>query len=253
MDPRKRKARKFHCLLKQHPSHHQIHQRTFNHFYSLLSRQNPSRKWKIETDLYCKPTKKHQYLLHSSSHPYHTKKQSPTALLSVYDVLVQKMTSSIPARSTELERYLTKPGYKNNFVRSQISRAKSIPRNATLKENSPEIKQPDRGPFITSFNLALPNIYKVLRQKQPILHSTERLHEIFKETPVLAYRRSPNLRDLLVCAKLQNQQSPLNPTILLALSAAALNMDVSLAHTLIMKEQTTHLTTLGKCEKSNSK
>ena len=32
---------------------------------------------KIETDLYCKPIDKHQYLLHSSSHPYHTKKSIP--------------------------------------------------------------------------------------------------------------------------------------------------------------------------------
>ena len=81
-------------------------------------------------------------------------------------------------------------------MRSQISRAKSILR----KENSPEIKKPDRVPFITTYNPALPNIYKVLRQKQPILHSTERLHEM----PVVAYRRSPNLRVLLVRAKLQN-------------------------------------------------
>ena len=35
---------------------------------------------KIETDLYCKPTDKHQYLLHSSSHPYHTKKSIPYSL-----------------------------------------------------------------------------------------------------------------------------------------------------------------------------
>ena len=35
---------------------------------------------KIETDLYCKPTDKHQYLLHSSSHPYHTKKSLPYSL-----------------------------------------------------------------------------------------------------------------------------------------------------------------------------
>ena len=133
-------------------------------------------------------------------------------------------------------------------MKSQISRAKSIPRNDTLKENSPEIKKPDRVPFITTYNPALLNIHKVLRQKQPSLHSTERLHDIFKETPVVAYRRSPNLRDLLV-----RETSPLNPTILLALSAATQNMDVSLDHTLIMKEQTTHLTTLGKYEKSNSK
>ena len=112
-------------------------------------------------------------------------------------------------RSTELERYLTKRGYKNNFVKSQISRAKSIPRNDSLNENSPEIKKPDRVPFITTYNPSLPNIHKVLRQKQPILHSTERLHEIFKDTPT--YRRSRNLRELWVRAKLQNPATATQP------------------------------------------
>ena len=61
-----------------------------------------------------------------------------------------------------------------------------------------------RVPFITTYNPALPNIHKVLRQEQPILYSTERLHEIIIETPVVAYRCSPNLLDLLVRAKLKN-------------------------------------------------
>ena len=77
---------------------------------------------------------------------------------------------------------------------------------------------------------------------------------MFKEAPVVAYRRSPNLRDLYWFTRnFRTQEPPPNPTILLALSAATLNMDVSLAHTLTMKEQTTDLTTLGKYEKSNSK
>jgi len=42
------------------------------------------------------------------------------------------------------------------------------------------------------------------------------------------------------------QQTPLNPTILLALSAATPSTDASLAlHTLTMEEQATHLATLG--------
>ena len=147
---------------------------------------------KIETDLYCKPTDKHQYflVLHSSSHPYHTKKSIPTALR------LRRICSKdefFDTRSTELERYVTKRG---------------------LKENSPEIKKPDSVPFITTYNPALPNIHKVLRQKQPILHSTERLHDIFKETPVVAYRRSPNIRDLLVRAKLQNPGTAIQPFFL---------------------------------------
>ena len=35
---------------------------------------------KIKTDLYCEPTDKHQHLLHSSSHQYHTKKSIPYSL-----------------------------------------------------------------------------------------------------------------------------------------------------------------------------
>ena len=38
--------------------------------------------------------------------------------------------------SKELERYLTKRGYKHHFVKSQISRAKSIPRKDTKRTQS---------------------------------------------------------------------------------------------------------------------
>ena len=87
---------------------------------------------KIETDLYCKPTDKHQYLLHSSSHPYHTKKSIPYSLALRLRRICSK-DEFFDTRSSELERYLTKRGYKNNFVKSQISRAKSIPKNDTLR------------------------------------------------------------------------------------------------------------------------
>ena len=35
---------------------------------------------KIQIDLFCKPTDKHRYLLHSSSHPFHTKRSIPYSL-----------------------------------------------------------------------------------------------------------------------------------------------------------------------------
>ena len=46
-------------------------------------------------------------------------------------------------------------------------------------------------------------------QQQPILQSTERLRNMFKEVPVVASFRSPNRRDLLVRAKLANNDSTL--------------------------------------------
>ena len=72
---------------------------------------------KIQTDLYCRPTDKHQYLLHSSSHPYHTKKSIPYSLALRLRRICSK-DDFFDARSTELARCLTKRGYKNNFVKS---------------------------------------------------------------------------------------------------------------------------------------
>ena len=88
-----------------------------------------------------------------------------------------------------------------------LSRAKLIPRNDTLKqlrEQSHDIKKPSRVPFTITYNPALPNINKIRQKKQPILNLTARLQKIYKETPVVPYRRSPNLRDLLVRANLRN-------------------------------------------------
>ena len=64
-----------------------------------------------------------------------------------------------------------------------------------------------RVPFIVTYNPALPNIREILHKKQPIFDSTKRWHNIFSETPVVAFRRSPNLRDLLVRAKLKSPES----------------------------------------------
>ena len=99
--------------------------------------------------------------------------------------------------------YLTKPGYKQSFIQEQISRAKLKPRNEALKEHEQAPKDTsDQIPLTITYNPALPNIQDMLCKKQSILHSIERLKNIFKEVPVAAFRRSPNLRDLLVSAKL---------------------------------------------------
>ena len=90
---------------------------------------------KIETDPYCKPTDKHQHLLYSSSHPFHTKKSIPYSLSLRLRRICSK-EDSFNIRATELELCLTKRGYKNRFVKSQIARAKLIPRNDALNEHN---------------------------------------------------------------------------------------------------------------------
>ena len=193
---------------------------------------------KIETDLYCKATDKHQYLLYSSSHPFHAKKSIPYSLALRLRRISSK-EDSFNIRATELELYLTKRGYKNRFIKSQIARAKLIPRNDALNEHNRDTPKPTRVPFIITYNPALPNIREILHKKQLILDSTERLHKIFSETPVVAFRRSPNLRDLLVCAKLKSPESNTLCHILLVLSVAIRDTAVSLALTSMTVEPPT--------------
>ena len=128
---------------------------------------------KIETDLFCKPTDKHQYLLHSSSHPYHTKRTIPYSLALRLRRICPK-DEFFELRSAELLSYLIKRGYKERFVREQISRAKQIPRSETLQEHNRD-KDKSPVPFTITYNPALPNIQEILHKKQPILHSTNHL------------------------------------------------------------------------------
>ena len=87
----------------------------------------------------------------------------------------------------ERKNYLTKRKYKEPFIKDQIRKAKQIPRNETLKERLHETKGTERIPFVVTYNPALPNIPKVPRKKRTILHASERLQKIFKETPLVAY------------------------------------------------------------------
>ena len=104
-------------------------------------------------------------MLHSSSHPYHTKKSIPYSLA----LRLRRICSTdefFKHRSAELQAYLTKRGYKRRFIQDQISRAKQIPRNEALKEQKQASKDTsDRVPFIITYNPALPNIQDVIRKK----------------------------------------------------------------------------------------
>ena len=161
----------------------------------------------IETDLYSKPTDKHQHLLFSSCHPSHTKKAIPYSLA----LRLRRICStdqSFKTRTSELISYLLKRGYSLNFLKKQINRAADIPRHVALQ---PKPKtSTNRIPFTLTYNPTLPSISSIIKKHFNILHSSNRCKEVFPELPVVAFRRSPNLRDLLVTAKLPKLSSSNN-------------------------------------------
>ena len=165
----------------------------------------------IETDLFSKPTDKHQHLLYSSCHPYHTKKAIPYSLA----LRLRRICSTDEAfnnRCNELTEYLVKRGYKHDFIRRQIKRATDIPRITALRP-SKKRSNCDRVPFVLTYNPALPNINKIIQKNFNLLLSSTRCKNVFKDHPIIAFRRTANLRDILVKAKLPsiNNTAPLPP------------------------------------------
>ena len=153
----------------------------------------------ISTDLYTKPTDKHQHLLYSSCHPLHTKKAIPFSL-ALRLRRICSTDATFHTRTAQLTTYLLKRGYNRNFVNKQIRRAADMPRQLTLQTK--DINKPKRIPFITTFNPSLRHISHIIKKHFNLLLSSHRCKSVFQHPPAVAFRRSPNLRDLLVTAKL---------------------------------------------------
>ena len=163
----------------------------------------------ISTDLYTKPDK-HQHLLYSSCHPLHTKNAIPFSLAPrLRRICSTDETFNIC--TAQLTTYLLKRGYKRNFVTKQIQRAANIPRRLALQTK--DVNKPTRVPFITTFNPSLPHISNIIKKHYHLLLSSDRCKKVFPNLPVVAFRRSPNLRDLLVSAKLSSNSTNPHPQL----------------------------------------
>ena len=139
-----------------------------------------------ETDLFTKPTDKHQHLLSSSCHPNHTKKAIPFSLA----LRLRRICSTdakFKHRINELKTYLLARGYNNNFLEKQFLRglrAANISRTNAL-QTKPKASN-DVVPFVVTYNPALPRISNILRKHFNILHSSNRCKDVFKQPPFVA-------------------------------------------------------------------
>ena len=137
----------------------------------------------IETDLFAKPTDKHQHLILSSSgHPHHTKKAIPFSL-ALRLCRICSTDAKFKHRINELKTYLLARGYNNNFLEKQFLRAANISRANGL-QTKPKASN-DVVPFVVTNNPALPRISNILRKHFNILHSSNRCKDVFKQSLLL--------------------------------------------------------------------
>ena len=62
-------------------------------------------------------------------------------------------------------------------------------------------------PFVITHDPSLPNIAQIINKHSNILYSSERCSNVFKDLPMVAFRRCSNISDFLVRAKLDTDLS----------------------------------------------
>ena len=88
---------------------------------------------KLHSDLYCKPTDKHQYLYYTSCHPKHTKNSLPYSLaLRLRRICSTEHLFSL--RTDEMKQHLLKRGYTKGCINDAINKASQVPRREAIME-----------------------------------------------------------------------------------------------------------------------
>ena len=110
-------------------------------------------------------------------------------------------------RCYELINFLALRGHSRRLLKREVNRVRNISRQEALKPRQQK-NLPARTPFLITFNPALPSASATVRKNLNILHSSARCKQTFSPPPVVAYKRTPNLRDLLVRTQLRDNTNP---------------------------------------------
>ena len=156
---------------------------------------------RISTDLFTKPTDKHIYVHSKSCHPRNVKKSIPYGL----GLRLKRICSNeedYKKHRNELKKQLRKRGYNGKFIEGQLKKADSLNRKDLLRYTNNNKEKSKRVPLVVTYSDLLPDIHKIVRERMEILHQSEEMKEIFKEQPIVAFRRDRNLSDILVHGKL---------------------------------------------------
>ena len=157
---------------------------------------------KLETDLYCKNTDRHQYL-HAKSCHRHVYKNSIPYGQAVRLKRIISNEETLVERLNELESWLTNRGYKKEKVRSEINRVHSLERDDLLRKRTRNTD--NKITLVLTYHPALNKVYEILQKAHRHTLKSSRLSAVLPSPPRIAFRNAKTLRDKLVRSKLKNK------------------------------------------------
>ena len=155
---------------------------------------------RYEESTHFKPTERFQYTFFTTCHPPAATK----GFVKGKALRLLRTNSSIKTfeeNITIFEKYLMERGYPQNFINNALSEVNFQERTQALLQRNKTKKM----------NLALhntippssssPNRKEILTRKWYLIQQQPLVNQIFKEPPIISYRKGRSLKDIIVRAK----------------------------------------------------
>ncbi|XP_041424928.1 uncharacterized protein LOC121395443 isoform X1 [Xenopus laevis] len=158
---------------------------------------------KFSTDIYRKPTDRITYLNPHSFHPPSTIKGLPYSQMLRTRRIVSE-DDKFEERAEEMMTHFESRGYGTDMLETAREKVKGTSRTTLLSKKAK--KKSDRLPFVTTYSRQSGRVKKIIYRHWHLLQMDQRLKPWVAEPPMMAYKRSSNLRDHLVHALIEPQK-----------------------------------------------
>ncbi|XP_074633997.1 uncharacterized protein LOC141892561 [Acropora palmata] len=153
----------------------------------------------LDVRTHFKPTETFQYTHFSSSHPPGVKK----GFIKGEALRLLRTNSSkelFEEKIKNFKSHLIERGYPENLIITTLSEVIFEDRKLALQRKQKENKR--ILPFVTQYQPSVPNLKQILMKNWHLIEQQPFLSEIYKDTPLISYKRGRSLKDILVRAKL---------------------------------------------------
>ena len=146
-----------------------------------------------------KPTETFQYTHFTSSHPLGVKR----GFIKGEALRLLRTNSSEATFEESISNFksrLITRGYPHKMIQTTLSEVNFAKRQSALQQKKKTRKQ--ILPFVTTYHPSVRNLKNILMQNWNLIQNQPLLKSIFKDPPIISYKRGQSLKDMLVRAKI---------------------------------------------------
>ena len=149
----------------------------------------------LDIKTHFKPTETFQYTHFTSCHPPSVK----IGFVKGEALRILRTNSSKATFEENISKFkkrLLARGYPNNLIEKILSETKFTGRVSALKQDKQT--QKEILPFVTQYQPSVPNIKQAFIKKWHLIQNQPLLRQIFKEPPIISFKKGKSLKDTLV-------------------------------------------------------